>query len=110
MSDQRRSRRSTQGVVVSDKMDKSITVLVERMYKHPKYKKYMRRHSKYHAHDEGNDAHVGDTVEIASCRPMSKLKRWRLVKVIERSRLAAAELAASQSTEKTTAEVMGGEE
>ena len=97
MSDQRNRRRGTQGVVVSDKMDKSITVLVERMYKHPKYKKYLRRHTKYHAHDENNEARMGDTVEIVSCRPMSKLKRWRLVNVVERSRLAAAELAASQA-------------
>ncbi|MFT4539115.1 MAG: small subunit ribosomal protein S17 [Planctomycetota bacterium] len=94
MAEQRNRRRTIQGVVVSDKMDKSITVLVERMYKHPKYKKYMRRHNKHHSHDESNEAQMGDRVELASCRPLSKLKRWRLVRVVEKSRLAAAELAA----------------
>lgn len=91
MAEQRNRRRATQGVVVSDKMDKSITVLVERMYKHPKYKKYLRRHTKYHAHDQNNEALMGDRVEIVSCRPLSKLKRWRLVKVVEKSLLAASE-------------------
>jgi len=88
MSETRNRRRVLQGVVTSDAMEKTITVQVERIQKHPKYHKYIRRHTKYHAHDETNDANVGDRVEIAECRPMSKLKRWRLLNVIERSELA----------------------
>ena len=88
MSEQQRNRRRViKGVVSSDKMDKTITVSVERRFKHPKYKKYVRRHSKVHAHDETNDAHVGDSVELMECRPLSKIKRWRLVKVLGRSAL-----------------------
>lgn len=78
---QRNRRRTLLGVVVSDKMEKTITVRVERMFKHPKYHKYIRRHTKYHAHDEKGEAQVGDQVEIMEMRPMSKLKRWRLVRV-----------------------------
>ena len=87
MSEQtpRPKRRTIQGIVSSDRMDKSITITVERRFKHAKYGKYIRRHSKVHAHDEQNDAHVGDTVEIMECRPLSKTKRWRLVRVIERA-------------------------
>lgn len=72
-------RRVLQGVVVSDKMDKTVTVLVERRVMHPIYKKYIRRSKKYHAHDEGNSAKVGDTVRIEECRPLSKTKAWRIV-------------------------------
>ena len=72
-------------MVTSDAMDKSLSVRVERIFKHPRYKKYIRRHSTYHAHDENNDGHVGDTVEIMECRPVSKLKRWRLMRVVSRS-------------------------
>jgi len=68
-----------QGVVVSDKMDKTIVVKVERRYQHPIYKKYIRRSKKYHAHDENNQCKVGDTVSIRECRPLSKLKRWEVV-------------------------------
>lgn len=71
------------GRVTSDKMSKTITVLVERTYKHPKYGKYMRSNKRYHAHDEGELAGVGDLVEIAATRPLSKLKRWRLVRIVE---------------------------
>jgi small subunit ribosomal protein S17 len=71
------------GRVTSDKMSKTITVLVERTYKHPKYGKYMRSNKRYHAHDEGELAGVGDMVEIAATRPLSKLKRWRLVRIVE---------------------------
>jgi small subunit ribosomal protein S17 len=78
----RNSRRTLQGVVTSDKMDKTIAVLVERTYKHPKYGKYVRRHTKYLAHDEEGLANVGDVVELASTRPLSKTKRWRLLRVI----------------------------
>ena len=82
MSETRNRRRSLVGTVTSDKMDKTITVRVERAYRHPKYGKIVRRHEKYHAHDEGGVAHVGDQVEIVSTRPLSKLKRWRLSKVL----------------------------
>jgi small subunit ribosomal protein S17 len=85
MTETRNSRRTVEGVVTSDKMLKTITVLVERTYKHPKYKKYVRKQKKYHAHDEDGTAKKGDRVEIVECRPMSKLKRWRLVRIVEKS-------------------------
>lgn len=72
-------KRVMQGVVVSDKMDKTIVVKVERRYQHPIYKKYIRRSKKYHAHDETNQCKTGDTVSIRECRPLSKLKRWEVV-------------------------------
>ncbi|MCD6454682.1 MAG: 30S ribosomal protein S17 [Candidatus Aminicenantes bacterium] len=72
------------GVVTSDKMDKSIVVMVERLVKHPLYKKYIKRRSKFMAHDERNEAREGDVVMIEETRPLSKRKRWRLVKIIER--------------------------
>jgi len=78
--------RTLVGEVVSDKMDKTITVLVERREKHPLYKKYVRRSTKMHAHDESNECHIGDRVAIEQCRPMSKTKAWRLHSVIERAR------------------------
>jgi small subunit ribosomal protein S17 len=84
---ERASRRTLRGLVVSDRMEKTITVRVERVFKHPKYKKYIRRHKKYHAHDEERSAHVGDEVEIRECRPLSKIKRWRLVEVVSRAAL-----------------------
>jgi small subunit ribosomal protein S17 len=82
----RTERRRIEGTVVSDKMSKTITVLVERTYKHAKYKKYVRKAARYHAHDEKGEAHAGDRVEIMACRPMSRLKRWLLVRVIEKSK------------------------
>ena len=78
MSETRNTRRSLQGTVVSDGMEQTITVRVERRYKHPLYGKYIRSHKKYMAHDADNSALVGDVVDIVACRPMSKLKRWRL--------------------------------
>ncbi|QIV78882.1 30S ribosomal protein S17 [Fervidobacterium pennivorans subsp. shakshaketiis] len=75
------------GVVVSDKMDKTVTVKVERLVKHPKFGKYVKRSKKFYAHDENNDCRVGDIVEIEESRPLSKLKRWVVVRIIERSRL-----------------------
>ncbi|MEZ6014040.1 MAG: 30S ribosomal protein S17 [Planctomycetota bacterium] len=86
----RNRRRVVQGIVSSDAMAKSIGVRVERMFKHPKYKKYIRRHSKVYAHDEANEARIGDRVEIMECRPLSRLKRWRLVRIVERPALSAA--------------------
>ncbi|MEM7261267.1 MAG: 30S ribosomal protein S17 [Planctomycetota bacterium] len=74
--------RTVRGLVVSDKMDKSIVVKVERLVLHPMYKKYIRKFTKYHAHDESNVAKEGDTVEIYQTRPISKKKRWRLGEVL----------------------------
>ncbi len=74
--------RSLVGTVVSDLMDKTIVVLVERRIQHPLYKKYIRRSKKFHAHDTDNACHIGDTVRIEECRPLSKTKSWRLVNVI----------------------------
>lgn len=78
--------RTKTGRVVSNKMDKSITVLVERRVKHPLYGKYMRRSSKLHAHDENNECGIGDTVSVTECRPISKTKTWRLVSVVEKAK------------------------
>ena len=72
-------RRIMQGVVVSDKMDKTVTVKVERRIKHPLYKKFINRSKKYAAHDENNAAKIGDMVSIRECRPISKSKRWEVV-------------------------------
>ena len=83
-SDQKSRRKVVDGVVVSDKMEKSISVVTERLVLHQRYKKYIRRKTKLHAHDENNDARTGDTVRIAETRPISKLKRWRLVEVLQR--------------------------
>lgn len=77
-------KRTLTGKVVSDKMDKSITVLIERRVKHPKYGKFVRKSSKIHAHDEQNQCHEGDWVTIEECSPISKTKAWRLVEVVER--------------------------
>ena len=72
-------KRIMQGVVVSDKMDKTVVVNVERKFPHPLYKKYIKRSKRYHAHDENNTHKVGDTVNIQECRPLSKTKRWEVV-------------------------------
>ena len=72
-------KRIMQGVVVSDKMDKTVIVNVERKFPHPLYKKYIKRSKRYHAHDENNTHKVGDTVNIQECRPLSKTKRWEVV-------------------------------
>jgi small subunit ribosomal protein S17 len=77
--------RTLMGKVISDKMDKSITVMVERRVKHPVYGKFVRKSSKLHAHDENNECKQGDVVTIAECRPISKSKTWRLVEVIEKA-------------------------
>ena len=77
-------RRAVRGSVISARMDKSITVLVERQLKHPLYKKYIRRSTRLHAHDESNDCREGDIVLIEECRPLSKIKSWRLIRELER--------------------------
>ncbi len=82
--EQQATNRVLQGRVVSDKMEKSITVLVERQVKHPLYGKFIRRSTKVHAHDETNDCKIGDTVLVEQCRPLSKTKTWRLVKILEK--------------------------
>jgi small subunit ribosomal protein S17 len=76
--------RNLTGRVVSNKMDKTVTVLIERRVPHPLYKKYVRRSTRLHAHDENNECREGDTVMIEQSRPLSKTKAWRLVKIIER--------------------------
>ena len=73
------------GRVVSNKMEKSIVVLVERQIKHPLYGKFIKRSKKYHVHDETNECGVGDTVMFKECRPLSKTKHWTLVKIVERA-------------------------
>jgi small subunit ribosomal protein S17 len=82
----RNLRKERVGIVSSDKMDKTITVTVERKVMHPKYGKFVKRSSKFMAHDEKREAKEGDTVRISETRPMSKLKRWRLVEVVERAK------------------------
>ena len=72
-------KRIMQGVVVSDKMDRTVVVNVERKFPHPLYKKYIKRSKRYHAHDENNTHKVGDTVSIQECRPLSKNKKWEVV-------------------------------
>ncbi len=83
---ERNNRKVREGVVVSDKMDKSIVVLVERKMKHPIYGKFLKRSTKFMAHDENNDCHAGDRVRIMETRPLSKNKCWRLVEIIERAK------------------------
>ncbi len=73
------------GVVVSDRMDKTRVVMVERLTQHPQYKKYIRRRKKYYAHDENNETRMGDVVKIMETRPLSKLKRWRIVEILRRA-------------------------
>jgi small subunit ribosomal protein S17 len=84
--EKRNLRKERVGVVTSDKMDKSIVVSVERRVKHPKYGKFVKKTSKFVAHDETNDCHIGDTVKIMETRPLSKTKNWRLVEVVERAK------------------------
>ncbi len=84
--EQRNIRKERIGLVVSNKMEKSIVVAVSRRIKHPIYKKYMNKTSKYIAHDEKNESNVGDKVQLMECRPLSKRKSWRLVKVLEKAK------------------------
>ena len=83
---ERNLRKERTGVVVSDKMDKSIVVQIDRKVKHPIYGKFVNKSSKLVAHDETNDSNIGDTVRIMETRPLSKLKRWRLVEILERAK------------------------
>jgi small subunit ribosomal protein S17 len=88
MSEPKKNTRVLTGRVVSDKMDKTVTVLVERRVTHPMYGKIMKLSKKYHAHDEKNECHEGDTVLIEECRPISKTKAWRVAKLVEKARAA----------------------
>lgn len=82
----RAQRRERTGRVVSDKMEKSITIAVDRQVKHPIYGKFITKTTKYMAHDENNEAGIGDTVRIMSTRPLSKRKTWRLVEIVEKAK------------------------
>lgn len=86
MSELDKAQRTMVGRVVSDKMDKTITVMIERKVPHPLYGKFVKRSTKLKAHDETNQAEAGDTVSIEQCRPISRSKTWRLVDVIEKAR------------------------
>ena len=83
---ERGNKRTIKGVVISDKMDKTIVVKAERLVKHPIFHKYVRKHVKYKAHDEQNQCKAGDTVLIIEARPMSKEKRWRMLEILERAK------------------------
>jgi small subunit ribosomal protein S17 len=85
-AEDRARRKTREGVVVSDKMNKTVVVRVERRFAHPLYGKQVTRSKKYHAHDENNEYHIGDVVRITETRPLSKLKRWRVSELIERAR------------------------
>ena len=82
----RNIRKEKTGVVTSNKMDKTIVVTVERLLRHPKYGKFVKNSKKFHAHDETNNAKIGDKVRIMETRPLSKMKRWRLVDILERAK------------------------
>jgi small subunit ribosomal protein S17 len=84
-------RKERSGVVVSDRMQKTVVVSVERTVMHPRYKKYLRRRTTVKAHDENGQCHVGDRVIIAECRPLSRDKRWRVSKILERAKATEAE-------------------
>lgn len=84
--EKRNLRKERTGLVVSNKMDKSIVVQIERRFKHTVYGKFIKKTNKFVAHDENNDCNIGDTVRIAETRPLSKNKNWRLVEIIERAK------------------------
>lgn len=86
MTEVRNLRKTRIGVVSSNKMDKTITVTVERKVKHAKYGKFLKQSKKFHAHDEKGECNIGDTVKIMETRPLSKTKRWRLVEILERAK------------------------
>ena len=86
MSERKVIKRTLTGEVVSDKMDKTITVKIERLVKHPLYGKFIKRSTKVHAHDESNECNMGDTVTVVECRPLSKSKSWQLVEVVEKAK------------------------
>ncbi len=83
---ERGTRKTREGVVVSDRMDKTVVVEVGRLVRHPRYQRVVRRRSRCTAHDEGNECRIGDRVRIVETRPLSKTKRWRVVSVLEKAR------------------------
>jgi len=85
MEDIQKNKRELLGLIVSDKMDKSVVVQVERFIQHKVYKKFIKRYKKYHAHDENNECNIGDTVKIAETRPLSKLKRFRVCEIVKKA-------------------------
>jgi len=85
MSEQDKVKRTVTGKVVSSKMDKTITVMIERKVKHPVYGKYIKRSTKVHAHDANNECNQGDIVTVVACRPLSKSKKWMLENIVERA-------------------------
>lgn len=84
MSEEKKTK-TVEGVVLSDKMDKTATILIERKVKHPLYGKYVKRSTKLHIHDENNECTIGDTVSVTECRPVSKSKTWKLVEIVEKA-------------------------
>ncbi len=94
MSETRNKRKVVVGVVTSDSMDKTISVKTERLVLHPRFRKYVKRYTGYKAHDEKNDARVGDTVELIECRPLSKTKFFRLQRIVRRGKVSLAAIAA----------------
>ncbi len=86
MEEKRNLRKVRTGVVTSNKMDKTVTVAIERKVMHPKYGKFVKKTTKLHAHDEKNECTIGDVVRIMETRPLSKIKRWRLVEVVEKAK------------------------
>lgn len=84
MTDEQKISRALTGRVISNRMDKTVTVLIERRLRHPLYQKYVRRSTKLHAHDEDNSCREGDTVRIVPCRPLSRTKSWRVIEIVER--------------------------
>ena len=85
MSEQTEIKRTITGKVISNKMDKTITVMIERKVKHPVYGKYIKRSTKLHAHDAANECNQGDIVTVVACRPLSKSKKWTLENIVERA-------------------------
>lgn len=85
MSEETKTKRSVTGKVISNKMDKTITVMIERKVKHPVYGKYIKRSTKLHAHDASNECSEGDIVTVVACRPLSKSKKWMLENIVERA-------------------------
>ena len=83
--EKRKLRKTMVGRVVGDRMNKTVTISVERLFQHPKYKKIVKKTSKIYAHDEENKCRIGDKVKVMSMRPLSKLKRWRVIEIIERA-------------------------
>jgi small subunit ribosomal protein S17 len=85
MTEETKTKRSVTGRVISNKMDKTITVMIERKVKHPVYGKYIKRSTKLHAHDASNECNEGDLVTVVACRPLSKSKKWMLENIVERA-------------------------